>query len=94
VSTIAAATGHGLPAGRWSCVSLPGPAQGQYLQVVPELAREGGHGPLQMLDDLVRLGATGRGLYLMHSVMDSVAIDCTHGTSVSMRRRLTRRQTA
>jgi anti-sigma regulatory factor (Ser/Thr protein kinase) len=36
----------------------------------------------------------GRGLYLMRSVMDSVAIDCSDGTSISMRRRLTRRQTA
>lgn len=35
----------------------------------------------------------GRGLYLMRSVMDSVAIDCTHGTSVCMRRRI-RRQSA
>lgn len=36
----------------------------------------------------------GRGLYLMRSVMDSVAIDCTHGTIVCMRRRLVRRQSA
>jgi anti-sigma regulatory factor (Ser/Thr protein kinase) len=36
----------------------------------------------------------GRGLYLMRSVMDSVAVDCSDGTSITMRRRLTRRQTA
>ena len=36
----------------------------------------------------------GRGLYLMRSVMDSVAIDCSDGTSISMLRRFSRRQTA
>jgi anti-sigma regulatory factor (Ser/Thr protein kinase) len=31
----------------------------------------------------------GRGLFLMHSLMDNVEIDCSDGTTVSMRRRLT-----
>jgi anti-sigma regulatory factor (Ser/Thr protein kinase) len=30
----------------------------------------------------------GRGLFLMHSLMDNVEIDCSDGTTVSMRRRL------
>ena len=32
----------------------------------------------------------GRGLFLMSSVMDSMAVDCAHGTCVYMRRRPTR----
>jgi anti-sigma regulatory factor (Ser/Thr protein kinase) len=36
----------------------------------------------------------GRGLYLMRALMDSVEIDCSAGTSVSMQKRLARSQSA
>jgi anti-sigma regulatory factor (Ser/Thr protein kinase) len=36
----------------------------------------------------------GRGLYLTRSLMDGVEIDCSSGTTVSMQRRLARRQVA
>ena len=35
----------------------------------------------------------GRGLYLMQSLMDDVSIDCSAGTTVSMRRRFVGEQT-